>query len=254
MTTVAIIPSRMGATRFPGKPLEKIDGIPMVGHCYFRTKMCRNIDRVYVATCDQEIADYVSSIGGDFVMTSSSHDRATDRTAEAITKLEEQIGPIDTIIMVQGDEPLLNPLDIESLTDSLIKNDSVSIANLMSEIDSQEAFESYNNVKVVCDSNNDALYLSREPIPSCWKGSKGVPRYNQIGIIGFKKEALLKFNSQDQTTLEIIESIDMNRVLENGGKIRMIPTQNNYIGVDTPEEAKVVESYIKLDPFRKNYQ
>ncbi|UPQ88107.1 3-deoxy-manno-octulosonate cytidylyltransferase [Vibrio sinaloensis] len=254
MTTIAIIPSRMGSTRFPGKPLEKINGIPMVGHCYFRTKMCRNIDRVYVATCDQEIADYVSSIGGDFVMTSPSHDRATDRTAEAITKLEVEIGTIDTIIMVQGDEPLLNPLDIESLTDSLIKNDSVSIANLMSEIDSQDAFESYNNVKVVCDSNNDALYLSREPIPSCWKGSSGVPRYNQIGIIGFKKEALLRFNSQEQTTLEAIESIDMNRVLENGGKIRMIPSKNKYIGVDTPEEALEVDKLLKTDVFFEKYR
>ncbi|SVE45461.1 uncharacterized protein METZ01_LOCUS498315, partial [marine metagenome] len=110
MKAIAIIPARMGSSRFPGKPLAKICGIPMVGHCYYRTSMCKDLTETYAATCDKEIYDYIQSIGGKAVMTSDSHERASDRTAEAMLKIEDQIREsVDVVVMVQGDEPLVTP-------------------------------------------------------------------------------------------------------------------------------------------------
>lgn len=253
MNIVAILPCRMGSTRFPGKPLSKINGVPLIGHCYQRTKLAQNIKETYIATCDQEIAEYANSINANFVMTSNLHNRATDRTAEAMLKIEENNkSKIDIVIMVQGDEPLLQP---NMLEDMLIhfKESEVQIVNLMSRIDSKRNFEDKNNVKVVCKSNGDALYFSREPIPSNWKEKEGLPMFMQVGIIGFRRQALIDFIDMDELPLEKIESVDMNRVLESGGKIRMVITENKMIGVDTPEEAKLVSQILKDDEFSKRY-
>ena len=110
MRAIAIIPARMGDSRFPGKPLAKICGVPMVGHCFYRTQMCDELSGTYVATCDQEIYDYVTSIGGNVVLTKNTHERASDRTAEAMLKIESELGgKVDIVVMVQGDEPLVTP-------------------------------------------------------------------------------------------------------------------------------------------------
>ena len=166
MSVIGIIPARMKASRFPGKPLEKIHGMPMVGHCYHRTSMAPGIDKVYVATCDVAIYDYILSIGGNVIMTSDKHTRATTRTAEALEKVEVQTGEkVDIVVMVQGDEPLIYPHTIgETLPQ--FQDHSVNIVNIMSRLATKEAFEDKNNVKVVVNNNNDALYFSREPIPS----------------------------------------------------------------------------------------
>ncbi|MEO5346969.1 MAG: 3-deoxy-manno-octulosonate cytidylyltransferase [Magnetococcus sp. YQC-9] len=253
MKAIAILPARMGASRFPGKPLHPILGIPLIGHCYYRTRMVPGLAATYVATCDQEIADYVSHIGGTAVMTSIQHNRASDRTAEALLKIEAQSGePVDVVIMVQGDEPLILP---ETIGETLghFSDPSVEIVNIMSRLATREQFEDKNNVKVVVNHLGDALYFSREPIPSPWKGVEGVPMYQQVGVIAFRHDALLRFNNMPESTLEKIESVDMNRVLESGGRIRMVLTEAVTIGVDTPGEAEEVGRLLANDPVYARY-
>ena len=253
MKAIAILPARMGASRFPGKPLHLISGMPMIGHCYFRTRMAKSVDATYVATCDAVIADYVQEIGGIAVMTSTSHNRATDRTAEAMLKIEEETGEqVDIVIMVQGDEPLILPETTSGML-AHFNDPTVKIVNIMSRLRTREAFEDKNNVKVVVDQKYDALYFSREPIPSPWKGVDLVPMYMQVGVIAFRRDELIRFNSMQETVLEQIESIDMNRILETGGKIRMVPTEALTIGVDTPEEADEVGRILAGDSVFAQY-
>lgn len=253
MKAIGIIPARMGASRFPGKPLATLLGIPMVGHCYQRTCLAKGLSEVYVATCDESIADYVESINGQAIMTSTSHDRASTRTAEALEIIELVNGAsIDVVVMVQGDEPLISPEAISS-TLAHFEDPEVEIVNIMSIIKSEEAFRDNNNVKVVVDCESNALYFSREPIPSPWKGWEKLPKYMQTGIIAFRRDTLLKFNSMSETELERIESIDMNRVIENGGSIRMVPINDLTIGVDTPEELEEAENILVDDPIYEIY-
>jgi len=254
MNVIAVIPARMGSSRFPGKPMEKIHGIPMVGHCYYRTRLAKGIDEVYVATCDKEIFEYIESIGGNAVMTSDSHTRATTRTAEAMEKIEEQDKKqIDVVVMVQGDEPLIKP-DTIAETVPYFQDESIDIVNIMSRLNTLEDFQDKNNVKVVVDTRNRALYYSREPIPSPWKGWEHVPRYMQTGIIAFRRDTLTEFNAMNETTLEQIESVDMNRVLETGGVIQMVLTEATTIGVDVPEEIKSAESMMLGDKILALYK
>jgi 3-deoxy-manno-octulosonate cytidylyltransferase (CMP-KDO synthetase) len=162
---------------------------------------------------------------------------------------------VEVVIMVQGDEPLIPPESISEILDKF-SDPSVEIVNIMSRLQSPEAFEDKNNVKVVVDQNGDAMYFSREPIPSLWKGVNGVPMYQQVGVIAFRRNALIRFNETPKMPMENIESIDMNRVLETGGKIRMVMTDAVTIGVDTPDEACKVELFLEKDPifgrYRKN--
>ena len=245
MKAIGIIPARMGATRFPGKPLATMLGMPMIGHCYHRTRLAPGLSAAYVATCDEPIAKYVKEIGGKAIMTSTSHTRATTRTAEALDVIEADSGEtVDIVVMVQGDEPLISP-QIIGETIAHFSDPSVEIVNVMSRLRTLESFEDKNNVKVVVDQNNDALYFSREPIPSPWKGWKHLPRYMQTGIIAFRRDVLKHFNGMCETPLEQYESIDMNRVLETGGKIRMVLTEDLTIGVDTVDELAEAEKLLR---------
>jgi 3-deoxy-manno-octulosonate cytidylyltransferase (CMP-KDO synthetase) len=254
MKIIAIIPARMGSSRFPGKPMAKIHGIPMIGHCYFRTKMCKDLFETYVATCDQEIFDYISSIGGKAVMTSDAHERATDRTAEAMLKVEQNLSEkVDIVVMVQGDEPMVTPEMIsESLSPFLIDS-SVNVVNLMANMETVKEFEDPNEVKVVVDKNSDAIYFSREAIPSRKKGFNEVPMLKQVCIIPFKRNYLLKFNDTPETELERIESVDMMRVIENGDKIKMVMTHVNTLSVDTEEDRLNVEQLMEGDQLMSDY-
>lgn len=253
MKVIGIIPARMAASRFPGKPLATIHGMPMVGHCYHRTRLAPGVSMAYVATCDQAIFDYINGIGGRAVMTSESHNRASTRTAEALEIIEKQTGErADVVIMVQGDEPLISPAKIGAVL-THFSDPKVEIVNLMSRFRTHESFCDRNNVKVVVDNFNNALYFSREPIPSAWKGWEYLPCYMQTGIIAFRRKSLLHFNSLNETPLEVIESIDMNRVLENGGKIRMVPIEDLTIGVDTHEELIMAEKYLLTDDSLAEY-
>ena len=253
MKAIGIIPARMAASRYPNKPMALIHGMPMVGHCFHRTRLAQGLSAVHVATCDDVIANYVRSIGGSAVMTSINHTRATTRTAEAMELLEASTGEaVDVVVMVQGDEPLILP---ETIAETLnhFKDPAVEIVNIMSRIRTYDQFIDKNNVKVVVNHHGDALYFSREPIPSPWRGLEGVPMYMQTGIMAFRHDVLLRFNKMAETRLEQIESVDMNRVLETGGRIRMVLTEAVTIGVDTAAELNDAERMMLTDPTMGKY-
>jgi 3-deoxy-manno-octulosonate cytidylyltransferase (CMP-KDO synthetase) len=251
---ISIIPARMGSSRFPGKPMAKILGMPMIGHVYKRVKMSKTLNEVYVATCDQEIYDYIESIGGKAVMTSDCHERCSDRCAEAMLKIEANTRrKCDIMVMVQGDEPLTFPQMIDEALSPMLNNSSVFITNLMADLPSLADFENPNEVKVVVDKNFNAMYFSREPIPSRKKGVLDVPMKKQVCVIPFTRDFLLEYNAMEPTPLEIIESVDMMRILENGGKVKMIPTKFATKAVDTPEDLAVVENMMKNDKLAKEY-
>ena len=254
MHVIAIIPARMNSSRFPGKPMEKIHGIPMIGHCYYRTSSCKDIDDTYVATCDKEIFDYIISIGGKAIMTDIKHERASDRSAEAMLKIEKNTNKkIDILVMVQGDEPMVTA---KMISESLIpfkEDSSVNVVNLMANINSIEEFEDPNEVKVVVNKFNNAMYFSREPIPSRKKSPNKISMLKQVCVIPFRREYLLKFNNMEETDLERIESIDMLRVLEHGDKVKMVLSQIPSFSVDTKKDLENVTSKMTSDKLMLSY-
>ena len=254
MNIIGIIPARMASSRFPNKPMADIHGIPMIGHCYLRSKMCETLSEVYVATCDQEIYDYIESIGGNAIMTADTHERASDRTAEALETIEKTTGEkVDIVVMLQGDEPMVTAEMIESAVRPLINDEDIKISNLMATMKTVAEHEDPNEVKVVVDKNNFALYFSREPIPSRKKGAEDVPMLKQVCVIPFDRDFLLQYNSMDQTPLEIVESVDMMRILENGMKVKMIFTEEDTYAVDTQEDLDHVIEKMKTDELLAEY-
>ena len=255
MKILGIIPARMNSSRFKGKPMAKILGIPMIGHCYLRSKMCKELSHLYVATCDEEIFDYIQSIGGKAIMTSNSHERATDRAAEAMLKIEKEYQvKFDAIVMIQGDEPMLVPQMISESFTPIINDKEIKVVNLMSEIDNDDEFNDPNEVKVVVNKRNEALYFSREAIPSKKKYEDKITKLKQVCIISFKRDYLIKFNEMPQTNLEIIESVDMMRVIENDEIVKMVLTQSKSWSVDTEEDLKKVEQRMINDQLIKLYK
>lgn len=255
MNIIGLIPARMASSRFPGKPLAKISGVPMLGHVYSRSKLCQLLTDVYVATCDKEIMDYIESIGGKAVMTANTHERASDRVAEAMMKIEQATAKqINIVVMIQGDEPMVYPEMIEEAVKPMIDDAKIQVVNLMAPLKSKEEHEDANEVKVVVDKNNFALYFSREPIPSRKKGANIVPMYKQVCIIPFKRDFLIKFNELPATPLEIVESVDMLRVLEHGYKVKMILTKFETYSVDTPDDLTKTENLMKKDELILRYK
>lgn len=255
MNIVGVIPARMASSRFPGKPLARINGIPMIGHVYFRSRMSACMSEVYVATCDDEVKAYVESIGGKAIMTSDKHERASDRCAEAMLKIEKAMGRcIDIVVMIQGDEPMLRPKMIDEAVQPLVKNKTILVSNLMAPLRTREEQEDPNEVKVVVDQQDFALYFSREPIPSWKKGGKGFRMLKQVCVIPFRRDFLLKFNQLKPTELEEVESVDMLRVLEHGRRVKMILTKFETYSVDTAEDLAHVEELMKNDLLCKKYR
>ena len=248
MKVVGVIPARMGSSRFPGKPLAHICGKPMIEHVYRRSAMSKILDDLYVATCDREIFDCVMKFGGKPVMTDVCHERCTDRVAEALQSIS-----CDIVVIIQGDEPLVTPEMIDEAAAPMISDPSIRCINLMADIDTDEDFIDPNEVKVVIDRNGDALYFSREPIPSVKKGARDFPRYKQVCIMPFRREFLFTYTTLPPTPLENIESVDMLRILEHGYSIRMIHTDKKTCSVDTPEDLHYVESIMEKDPLFRNH-
>lgn len=245
----------MGSSRFPGKPMADILGMPMIGHVYKRVKMSKTLSEVYVATCDQEIFDYIESIGGKAVMTSDCHERCSDRCAEAMLKIEKATNTkCDIMVMVQGDEPLTFPEMIDEAVQPMMEDKAVLITNLVADLDSIESFENPNEVKVVMDKLGNAIYFSREPIPSRKKGVLDVPMKKQVCVIPFTRDFLLEYNEMEPTPLEIIESVDMMRIIENGMKVKMVPTKFVTKAVDTEDDLKVVNEMMLKDSLYKTYK
>lgn len=245
----AVIPARMGSTRYPGKPLCDIHGLTMIEHVYRRTEMSESVDNTYVATPDEEIREEVESFGGEAIMT-GSHPRATDRVAEAAEGLDS-----DIVIVMQGDEPLVYPEMIDDAVEPIIEEDDVRCTNLAKSIETEESFRDPNNVKVVVDDNWDALYFSREPIPNLHDAEfDNIDAYKQVCVIPFEREFLFEFTSMEQTTLEKIESIDMLRLLENDYDVRLAETECNVYAVDTPEDHEKVNEMMATDDLFAKYK
>ena len=231
----------MGSSRFPGKPMAHILGKPMIGHVFERVSKSARLTRTAVATCDKVIFDYIESIGGIAVMTSDRHERASDRCAEALIKLEQAYNTkYDIVVLVQGDEPLIHPDMIDEALAPMLSDPKILVTNLLGKINTIEEFEDRNCIKVVCDQKGDALYFSREPIPTRCKIDK-IQMLKQVCVIPFRRNFLLKYNRLNVTPLENAESVDMMRILEHGINVRMVPTQFKSQAVDTLEDLHNVE-------------
>lgn len=246
---VAVIPARMGSTRFPGKPLALIQGRPMIEHVYHRTAMCDLVDEVLIATCDTEIQEATRRFGGQAVMTSAKHERASDRVAEVATAV-----PAGIYVMVQGDEPMIQPMMVESSLRPMLDDKQVICTNLYAPIADEVEFESRDTIKVVMDQNHDALYFSREPVPTRRLSPFDPTRsFKQVCVIPFRRDFLLRYVALSPTPLEIAESIDMLRALEHGYKVRMVLSGYPTHAVDTPADIHRVSSLLASDPLTSRY-
>jgi 3-deoxy-manno-octulosonate cytidylyltransferase (CMP-KDO synthetase) len=242
---IAIIPARMSATRFPGKPLAKILDLPMIEHVRRRVCLCKQIDEVFVATCDNEIRKVVEGFSGKVLMTSKKHERCTDRIEEAARKLTA-----DIIVNVQGDEPLIMPDMLMRLVNPLEKYSRIKAACLIYPITKLEDLDDLNTVKAVMDKCNFIMFFSRSPIPNFKRGEK--PQiFEQSGVMAYQKKFLHEYSKLSQTPLERSESVDMLRILEHGYKVYGVVVNNATIEVDIPEHVKKVEEAILQDKTQK---
>lgn len=238
---LVVIPARYASTRFEGKPLAKIAGKPMIYHVYSRAVKSKLADEVVVATDDERIRACVIDFGGKAVMTSTSHQTGTDRIAEVAAKAGH-----DIIVNVQGDEPLLNPEMISQVVRPLLNDRTVNVSTLTGKISDPADFVDLMNVKVVMDIKSNIMFMSRAPIPYP-KARQGYTAYKQIGIYAFRREYLLRFARMKQTPTEIIEGIELLRVLENGQDLKGVVTEHRTYSVDTPSDlAEVNRMFSRL--------
>ena len=221
----------------------------MIEHVVRRTALCERLDAVYVATCDEEIRTVVEGFGGSVIMTSAAHERATDRVAEAAEKVEA-----DIIVMIQGDEPMVTPDMIVAAVAPMLHDSAVACVNLARRIVKREEYVDRNTIKVVMNVHGDALYFSRASIPAIdFAQMERPPVFKQVCVIPFRREYLREFARLPPTSLERAESIDMLRVLEHGGCVRLALTEADTHAVDTPEDLRLVETLMKDDPLIQRY-
>jgi len=250
MKVIAIIPARMNSSRFPGKPLAKINNKEMIKVVYENVSKSNLLNKVVVATCDKEIYNFIISIGGEAIMTSIKHQRASDRCAEAIKKIEkkERI-KFDIAVMAQGDEPLINKNMIQTALTPMIKNPKINVINLIGLIKTKNELNDKNCIKVVFNNKLEALYFSRSPIPNSNIFSYH-NYYKQICVIPFRRKFLDKYLELRPTKLEINESIDMMRILEHGYNVNFVKTNYHNQSVDTPSDIKKVEKFLKYSKYK----
>lgn len=241
---IAVIPARMASSRFPGKPLINILGLPMIEHVRRRVSLCKGIE-VYVATCDNEIRTVVEAHGGKVIMTSDKHLRCTDRIEEAVTNLDAEV-----VVNVQGDEPTVVPQAVAEVSTPLLTSEAFQCSCLIYPLSDLSELQNPNVVKTVVSRNHSILYFSRSPIPYLRENSN-IQFYKQSGIMAFRKDFLHLYSKLPATPLEIAESVDMLRVLEHGYRILGIPTTQVSMGVDIPEDVKIVEDILKEDDLQK---
>lgn len=254
MNSIAIIPVRMAASRLPGKPMAKILDMPMTGHIYHRTKLATKINDVYVATCDQEIVDYVESIGGKAIMTKDTWERATERVGEATDKIEQQTGKkVDVVVMVQGDEPMIHPDTVDSMVEPFLNDKYINTVNLINKITSDEDYSNKDIVKLIHDKDGKIVWFFRQPSPY-WVGKvKELPIQIQTGIIAFRRSNLTEFNNLEPTPFEKANSVDMCRFTENGYPIQTVLSDKRLFSVDTPADLELVEQKMSQDSLVKKY-
>ena len=239
MKAAAIIPARLGSTRFPEKPLAMLGGKCLITRVWEAVVATELFDEVIVATDSKRILDVVLAAGGKAQMTSSEHPSGSDRVAEVASGLEA-----DIIVNVQGDEPFITADVLKPLLDSFL-DDAVQMASLMTPILDAEQLDDPGIVKVVTDAAGKALYFSRSLIPFDRDGSSGYNYMRHIGVYAWRRETLLRFVSLGMGRLERVEKLEQLRALENGIAIRMVETDYQGIGIDTPEDLEKAERIIK---------
>lgn len=221
--------------------LHLIDGKPLIQHVWERCQQCKKLDRIIIATDEEQIFQYVKSLGAEVVMTSIEHPSGSDRLAEAITHFSEATH----IINIQGDEPLIEPSLIDELAESLLQNPEVAMATAANEIDDSALINDPNVVKCVLNKNNEALYFSRSPLPYQRNESPELKFYRHKGIYAYQREFLENFVTWKPTPLETAESLEQLRALENGARIKVIITDDTSGGIDTREQADELEQFLK---------
>jgi len=251
MTSIVIIPARYDSTRFPGKPLYPLKGVPVIQHVYNNARRARLVDDVIVATDSETIFERVLAFGGKAVMTDKRHPSGTDRIAEVASSID-----YDIIVNVQGDEPLVRPEMIDDVI-TVLDDKRASIGTLIKKIENPEDITDPNVVKVVFDKEGFALYFSRAPIPYYrdeWKHVTNIQHsafniqncYKHIGIYGYRRNVLLALAEMAPTELEQIEKLEQLRAMENGMKIKVKETYFETCGVDTPADIERVEKCLNI--------
>lgn len=239
---VVVIPSRYAATRLPGKPLVNLAGKPMVQRVYEQAKLAQTVHRVLVATDDQRIVDAVLAFGGEARMTRSDHRTGTERIAEVAAH-----EPGDVFVNVQGDEPLIDPVAIDTAVAALLEDPPAQIATVATAIRHVPDIMDPNVVKTVLDFDSNALYFSRAPVP--WvrdtQQKVHVKYWKHLGLYVFQRDALLEYPTLPQGELEKIEQLEQLRWLENGWKIRVAEVEHDAVSVDVPEDVTRVEKLLQ---------
>src|SRR5687768_14326062 len=255
MKTIAVIPARMGSSRFPGKPIANLLGRTMLEHVYKRVALSKALDATYIATCDDEIRRAAENFGAPVIMTAATHERASDRVAEAVAEIDAEL-----IVMVQGDEPMTHPEMIDAAVDPFRHDPELGCVNLMRSIDNKGDFYDFNTIKVVTDRRGDALFMSRQPIPtvpaSALSAGSDFPHtlaFKQVCIIPFRRKTLLEFSRLPSTPLEKLESVDMLRLLEHGYRVKMVETRFNTQAVDTQADLERVARLMEKDRLLASY-
>lgn len=242
MNILGIIPARYASTRFPGKPLVNINGKSMIQRVYEQSLKSTMLGKVIIATDDDRIVKHVAEFGGEVTMTSPQHQSGTDRCAEIVARESESW---DAVVNIQGDEPYIQPEQIDLLC-SCFTDPEVSIATLVKRIESTDELFNHNNVKVVLNKRNEAIYFSRSPIPY----NRNFPEqewlkhsvyYKHIGIYGYRTAVLQEIAALSKTNLEITESLEQLRWIENGYSINAAVTTFETVSIDTPEDLEKVK-------------
>jgi len=244
MKVIAVIPARYASTRFPAKLLQDLGGKTVIQRTYEAAVQTNLFDDVFVVTDSELIYQEITSQGGKAVMSLHEHESGSDRIAEAIASMD-----VDIVVNVQGDEPFLDVVSLRNLI-QVFQDDAdkkVDLASLYFEIHDQEEIENPNNVKVVVDQQQFALYFSRSVIPYPRSVDSSMKYFQHIGIYAFRKEALLAFANLPMKSLEATEKLEQLRYLEYGKRIRMIETSHKSIGIDTPEDLEKAREFLRAN-------
>ncbi len=239
LIVIGVIPARYGSTRLPAKALAMIHGIPMIQHVYQRCLKAKLLSEVLVATDDMRIFDAVINFGGNAVMTSKAHKSGTDRIGEAVKNIK-----CDVVVNIQGDEPMIDPRNIDKAILPMVNDKSINVSTLCYKVSDNKEINNPNVVKVVLDSNNNALYFSRSVIPFNRDSTKA-DHFKHIGLYVYRKAYLMSLIKMKPSKLEMTEKLEQLRILESGEKIKVIETKIDSHSVDTQADLKKIRNLIR---------
>jgi 3-deoxy-manno-octulosonate cytidylyltransferase (CMP-KDO synthetase) len=242
---LAVVPARYASTRFPGKPLAPIAGRPMIHHVVERVRKAKLVSRVVVATDDARIKSAVEAFGAEAILTRADHANGTDRVAEVAARVTAEI-----YVNVQGDEPLIDSETVDAVIAAMLEDESVQIATPCVAIEEPKDIMDPNVVKVVRDFDGNGIYFSRAPIPWVRDTNANVKaqHWKHLGLYGYRREALLEYQTLPPGDLERVEQLEQLRWLENGFRIRVAETDYDAVSVDVPSDIERVEKLLRAGP------